>query len=415
MSRRSTTGSILLGLAFLVVVCGVVWKVAFSQPAKTADSAKPAAPAEVAKPLKEESLATITLTEQAETAIDLATAPVERKPVPRMRLFGGEITVPLGRTVVVSAPIGGMLKLAAPDILQPGMNVEKGQVIFQLLPLLTPESTANLATAKIDAESKIGAAETEVEASKIALDRATKLYEKEAGSRRTVDEARAANDLAQEALKAAKSRFKFLERVAGDIEAGTAGPIDIESPETGFLRTVSALPGQNVPSGAPLFEVANIENVWIKVPIYVGDLSQIDTTLEVAVGPLSAKPGELKYRAKTVNAPPSATAATGTVDVFYVLENKDAKFRPGQRVSVQLPFDESVDSLTVPWSAVIHDIYGGTWVYEKTGERIFVRRRVVVRFVQDGTAVLASGPQPDAQIVTAGAVELFGAETGFTK
>jgi membrane fusion protein, heavy metal efflux system len=40
---------------------------------------------------------------------------------------------------------------------------------------------------------------------------------------------------------------------------------------------------------------------------------------------------------------------------------------------------------------------------------------VVVRFVRDGLAVLASGPKAGTKVVTAGAAELFGAETGFSK
>jgi hypothetical protein len=61
------------------------------------------------------------------------------------------------------------------------------------------------------------------------------------------------------------------------------------------------------------------------------------------------------------------------------------------------------------------DIHGGNWVYEQIAEREYVRRRVAVRYVSKGTAVLASGPPPGARVVVAGAAELFGTETGFTK
>jgi hypothetical protein len=54
-------------------------------------------------------------------------------------------------------------------------------------------------------------------------------------------------------------------------------------------------------------------------------------------------------------------------------------------------------------------------VYEQTAERTYVRRRVAVRHVVEATAVLASGPPPGSAVVVAGAAELFGTETGFTK
>ena len=85
----------------------------------------------------------------------------------------------------------------------------------------------------------------------------------------------------------------------------------------------------------------------------------------------------------------------------------------------------------IPMSqAVLFDVYGGTWVYERTGEQTFVRRRVVVLFVSreggNETAVLRSGPREGTQVVVSrkgsdggkdsvGPPELFGAETGYSK
>jgi len=116
-----------------------------------------------------------------------------------------------------------------------------------------------------------------------------------------------------------------------------------------------------------------------------------------------------------VAAPPSANPLSGTVDLFYGLDNRAAKHSPGQRLGVALPLRVPAESLTAPWAAVIYDVQGGTWVYEQTGERTFVRRRAAVRYVVGDTAVLANGPAPGTKVVTAGAAELFGAETGFTK
>ena len=69
----------------------------------------------------------------------------------------------------------------------------------------------------------------------------------------------------------------------------------------------------------------------------------------------------------------------------------------------------------MPWSAVVLDIYGGTWVYERTAEHEFVRRRVVVDFVVADRAALSQGPDAGAEVVEQGAAELFGTEIGFSK
>ena len=103
------------------------------------------------------------------------------------------------------------------------------------------------------------------------------------------------------------------------------------------------------------------------------------------------------------------------MDLMYAADNPGGALRLGQKVEVSVPLRDSGDSLVVPWSAVIHDIHGGTWVYQRTAPQTFVRQRVAVRYVSNTLAVLASGPPPGALIVADGAAELYGTEFGFAK
>ncbi|HEV3021097.1 MAG TPA: efflux transporter periplasmic adaptor subunit, partial [Pirellulales bacterium] len=119
--------------------------------------------------------------------------------------------------------------------------------------------------------------------------------------------------------------------------------------------------------------------------------------------------------AEPVSAPPTATALAATVDLYYELDNPDGAYRPGQRVGVTLVLAGQDENLVVPWSAVVHDSQGGSWVYERTAPLTFVRRRVEVRFIVANNAVLGYGPAAGAEVVTDGAAELFGTEFGFGK
>jgi multidrug efflux pump subunit AcrA (membrane-fusion protein) len=97
------------------------------------------------------------------------------------------------------------------------------------------------------------------------------------------------------------------------------------------------------------------------------------------------------------------------------MDNRETNYRPGERVGAALPLKGEAASLTVPWSAVVFDYHGGSWVYEAAADHTYIRRRVTVRFVKDAIAVLESGPPPGTKVVTAGAAELFGTEAGFSK
>ena len=149
--------------------------------------------------------------------------------------------------------------------------------------------------------------------------------------------------------------------------------------------------------------------------MYVGDQSDLAATEDAEIVPLTSRPGAISKRARPVEAPPSANLLAGTVDLYYELANADGALAPGQRVGVSIPLIGEAENLTLPWSAVIHDIHGGTWVYEMTAEHTFKRQRILVRFAREDIAVLANGPAVGAKIVTAGAAELFGTEIGFSK
>jgi hypothetical protein len=82
---------------------------------------------------------------------------------------------------------------------------------------------------------------------------------------------------------------------------------------------------------------------------------------------------------------------------------------------VTLPLRTQEQGLVIPWSAVLHDIQGATWVYENTAPQTFVRRSVAVKRVSDSFAVLGQAPPVGAKIVTIGAAELFGTEFGVGK
>jgi cobalt-zinc-cadmium efflux system membrane fusion protein len=432
-------GGLLTGAIGTLLVCGAAgaaWYFAIRKPAEAAKPGAPAVPATVPKPFKEDQATTFTLTPDGEVRLALRFGTVERKSVRREREYGGEVTVPPGRSVVVSAPLAGTLKPAATAPFA-GLAVTRGQPVFHLLPLLDPVGRANLTASKLDADGLVQNAAEQLKLAEIALDRAKKVLAGGAGRQRDVDEAQTQVDVARKLLEATTARRNLLNKVVGEAEAGTATPMTIEAPDGGIIRSVSALAGQSVPAGATLFEVMDLDQVWVRVPVYVGDLAEIDTGRRALVGSLTGAPGGPSRAAAVVPAPPLANPAAGTVDLFYAMSNwrpddprwataeavvgfglpglDRSRYSPGERVGVSLSLRDPAESLTAPWDSVVFDVYGGTWVYERTAERTYTRHRVVVRYARDGLAVLASGPKAGTKVVTAGAAELFGTETGFSK
>lgn len=290
---------------------------------------------------KEGDLVILTLKPEAEQALRLKTIAVEKRSVPAVRLFSGEVVTPLAAEGKPIAPVlGGTL-----------------------------DEVLRLADLQAAADGRILQAQVQIDAAKIAVERAQKMLSAEAGSVRGVDEAKATLQLAEAAMTTAKAQRDLL--------------------------------------GSPVGQ-GGAKRAWVRVAIYSGEAALLDDKAPASIRSLvsQSKP----QSAKPVIGPPTANALTNTIDWYYELP-ADTPLRAGERAAVEIPTtDSKQDALVIPFNAVLHDIHGGQWVYVKTGEHSYTRNRIQVARLAGADAVLSSGPAAGKQIVTDGSAELFGTE-----
>ncbi len=289
---------------------------------------------------KEGDLLVLTLKPEAEQRLRLKTVAVEKRLVPAVRLFSGEVVRPLGADGAHVAPVlGGTL-----------------------------DEVLRFADLQAVADGKVLQAQVQVDAAKIAVDRAQKIFKSEAGSMQNLDDAKAAFALAEAGLSTAKAQRDLLGEAVGQ---------------------------------------GGLKRVWVRVAIYSSEAALLDAKAAASIRALtSTKP----QSAQPVSGPPTANALANTVDWYYA-PPADTALRAGERVAVEIPaLEKSDEHLVVPFSAVLHDIHGGQWVYERAAEHSYTRRRIQVARLAGSDAVLASGPPAGTMVVTDGSAELFGTE-----
>jgi hypothetical protein len=66
----------------------------------------------------------------------------------------------------------------------------------------------------------------------------------------------------------------------------------------------------------------------------------------------------------------------------------------------------------VPYSSLIYDPQGRTWVYVSQQARTFVREQVEVHWIDGDQVFLSEGPATGTEIASVGIAEIYGAETG---
>jgi hypothetical protein len=64
----------------------------------------------------------------------------------------------------------------------------------------------------------------------------------------------------------------------------------------------------------------------------------------------------------------------------------------------------------VPYSALIYDAKGGTWIYTSPNPGTFERQGVEVDYIDKNVAVLKNGPEVGTVVASVGVAELFGTE-----
>ncbi|MBK9266839.1 MAG: HlyD family efflux transporter periplasmic adaptor subunit [Polyangiaceae bacterium] len=387
-------GKTFLGLVLLVVGCG--------RSGKTSGAAEP--PAKSIPRPSETALTTVTLTADAEKRLGLEFGMVEKNAAATMISVPGEVIVPAGGALVLTAPFSATV--SGSTLPKPGAIVKKGQTLLNLAPFAPPDRDV-----RAQAEKSVAIASAQLATVKTKVERLEKLLAEGGASEKQLQEAQAERDVLQAELGAAQKRLTTIRKAP----LGADVSIALHSPRDGVVRSISVAPGQVVAAGAPLFEILGSPALWVRVSVYAGEAEFVvmESSAQISsVGRAASHANAVV--ALPVLAPPSADPLRSTVDFYYELPT-DTKRRPGERIVAFLRTKQTAEQLVVPFSALVFDAGGGSWLYVETKEHAYERRRVDVVRIENGRAILALGPAVDTRIVRTGASELFGVEFGVGK
>ncbi|KAA0231024.1 efflux RND transporter periplasmic adaptor subunit [candidate division KSB1 bacterium] len=389
---------------FLIVLLASLTRI-WSCSSETQTSASAIPPAKVANGVKESELTTVTLSPEAEQRLGIETAAVEKRQLARRLRLGGEIVAIPGRRIFVTAPVAGVIVAPNGRLPQAGMRVRKGQAIFSLLPLPAERDL-------LGSPDEVVLKKMQFDVAQAKAQRAAQLLHDNAGSVKTKEEADTELLAAAAAFKAAEARLHLANSTVADSATLATATMALASPFDGVLQKINIAPRQTVAAGAELFEVVGQNTVWVRVPVYVGDLATIDEQQPAQIEAFGDASGVSQRIAKPVQGPPLSDANAASADLFFEMENSDGQFRVGEKVRVTLAQKNIAENLIVPFSAILYDIHGGTWVYTRMSPHTYTRQRVELHHVVDTLAVLARGPDSGTEVVITGAAEIFGTEFG---
>ena len=106
---------------------------------------------------------------------------------------------------------------------------------------------------------------------------------------------------------------------------------------------------------------------------------------------------------------PAALESTGPDKPARIILTDEAVDRVALQTTEVKPLGKE---LTVDHAALVFDKAGKPWVFTVVGPRTYVRAAIGIKEVKDNLVILSAGPPAGTQVVTVGAIELWGAELG---
>lgn len=169
----------------------------------------------------------------------------------------------------------------------------------------------------------------------------------------------------------------------------------VPSPISGVVLARNASVGGVASEGTPLFEVANLSELWVDLHIFGADAQHIGPGNPVTVTRMSDGVSAETVIERVL--PATATASQSTV-ARATIQNRDGLWRPGSAVKARVTVDQQPAALVVPLTA-LQTAGEQDVVYVRQGDT-YVTRPVKVG-KRDATSVeVLAGLKPGEQVVT---------------
>ncbi len=289
--------------------------------------------------------------------IGLSTSVVERRPFSRTIRASGRVEVDERRLSVVSLRYGGWIEDLR--VRATGESVRPGD---ELLSVYSPE-----------------------------------LYE----ASRTYLAVRAALPQGDETVKSARERLRLWEMTEEQIreletrgEPATATPV--LSKTAGIVTRLEAVRGKRFESGATLFEIADLSEIWIVVDAHEADIALLKVGAEVSIQ-LASSAGSPPTQGRIAFVFPTLSESTRTARARIELANPDGRLLPGEYATVSIQSDLG-EQLVVDVDAVI-DTGTRQIAFVESSEGAFEPREVRLGPRSDGRAIVVTGLAAGERVV----------------
>lgn len=330
-----------------------------------------------------------------EKLIGLETVSAEIAPIELLISAPGQIIPNQNQVAIISPFIESSVNCVFVNI---GQQVKKGDL---LTCLASPEIGI------LRAEYDKAKAELEIEKQNYA--RKKKLFDEKIISDKAFQESELQQRVAEVNFNYALKKLIALGIKEEEIDSPPVGHSDavgstihIYAPIDGVITQRDASIGQKVDHSSRLFEIINLNNVWLEADIFEKDLTKISIGQKVRVRVSAyedeAFNGKIFFIGSTLN------KNTKTIKILVEINNKSGKLKPGMFARADIVVGQKERTLVIPKRAILDDEnLKIVFVKEETG---YHRHVVKTGIVSDEFVEILSGLNAGNVVVTNGNYQL---------
>ena len=255
-------------------------------------------------------------------------------------LLGIVTPSPQGRAVIQTPQTGKIVSLRV----TPGQTVSKGQT------LAIVEQQVEAGT-QIDIISQRNSLNAEVKAAKVQYDRLLSIAD--IAAKKDVSEARAR-------YEAAGQNLRLLNANVGG-SAGSTKMISLTSPINGVVGTFNYAIGAVVSSGQTIFEITNLDKIYIETQVFATELNSADKSGRFVALPAN---DTTTYPLRMVSVAQAVNTENQSQRIVFELTNPGGKFKIGENIRVLQYSSNRLVQLVIPTAAIV-DVNGKPAVFIK--------------------------------------------------
>jgi len=297
-------------------------------------------------------------------------------------VFLGTVTAaPQGRAVIQSPQAGKIVSLKV----TPGQKVGKGQVVAVI------EQQVDAGT-QISIVSQSNSVNAEYEAAKAQYERLMAI--EDIAAKKDITEAKAR-------YESAKKNKALFDANTGK-NTGSSKLIALASPVSGVVGTFNYAIGAVVNSGETLFEITNLNQVFVEAQVFAADVESMKSATAFTT---ISNTDTLTYKLKMVSNAQTVNAGNQSQKVVFEIVNPNGQFKIAENVNVRMTGSNGIRQVILPNEAIT-DVNGKPAVFIKDKAEQYSISFIVKGQSNDKFTVISKGAEDGERVVTANVYQM---------